>query len=287
MTSKRTGAFWALLGALLAAPEVMAIGVVGLGEPHVNVFVAVRGLLPESTMVTGIRFHSNDATVFSEVSLATEAGGRWLPRVGTVLRSVPNVIGRPGDVTVQFPAYETTENEHLWAIVRFPDNAPLLASGLGGGPGIGWRDSPVLEDERSLFSVDGAMNEFTPAFDISFVTAMPQVGKAGASQPPQPQDEKPEHLKARTYLAAGSPNPANPAARIEFGLARPMHVRLGIYNIAGRRVRDLVQGPLSAGVHQRNWNGRDDHGMLVASGIYIVTLRAAEKVLRQKLVILK
>ena len=72
-----------------------------------------------------------------------------------------------------------------------------------------------------------------------------------------------------TYaLAQNVPNPFNSSTLIEYQLMRAGHVLLTIYDPLGRRVRILEDRVIGAGTHVRVWNGRDDAGRPVASGVY-------------------
>ena len=101
-----------------------------------------------------------------------------------------------------------------------------------------------------------------------------------------PPDEAPE-LPAATSLQGGYPNPFNPTTTISFGLATREHVRLAVYDAGGRRVRTLVDGPMAPGYHDRAWDGRDDDGQRLASGVYLYRLYAGEYSDGGKLVLLK
>ena len=81
----------------------------------------------------------------------------------------------------------------------------------------------------------------------------------------------------RLALHANVPNPFNPSTTISFDVpdGAPM-VSLRIYDAAGRLVRTLVQSKLSAGQHQVQWQGRDDSGHSVASGVYHLRMEAGE-----------
>lgn len=70
------------------------------------------------------------------------------------------------------------------------------------------------------------------------------------------------------------PNPFNPQTTIPFRLngRKSFRVNLEIYNILGQRVRSLFNGRLPAGEHSVTWNGRNNHGQLLASGIYMYRL---------------
>jgi hypothetical protein len=65
-----------------------------------------------------------------------------------------------------------------------------------------------------------------------------------------------------------APNPFNPSTAISFVLAGAAPVRLDIYDVSGRRVRRLVDGPMGGGPQTVPWDGRDDRGRSVASGVY-------------------
>ena len=75
---------------------------------------------------------------------------------------------------------------------------------------------------------------------------------------------------AQYRLGDSYPNPFNPAVVIPLDLATDQkQVSLTLYDVLGRRVRQLWQGPLGAGAHRFTWDGRDEVGKGVAAGVYI------------------
>lgn len=70
------------------------------------------------------------------------------------------------------------------------------------------------------------------------------------------------------------PNPFNPSTTIRFSLPQPGEAELTIYNLLGQRVITLVRGVQEAGGHTLVWNGCDDRGRELASGVYFYRLRA-------------
>ena len=75
---------------------------------------------------------------------------------------------------------------------------------------------------------------------------------------------------AQHRLGDSYPNPFNPAVVIPLDLATDQkQVSLALYDVLGRRVRQLWQGPLGAGSHRFTWDGRDEAGKGVAAGVYI------------------
>jgi hypothetical protein len=68
------------------------------------------------------------------------------------------------------------------------------------------------------------------------------------------------------------PNPFNPTATISFTLRRPSDVRLDIFDVAGRRIRTLLDGRSVAGTHKIIWNGQSDSKTSSSSGVYFVRI---------------
>ncbi len=84
-------------------------------------------------------------------------------------------------------------------------------------------------------------------------------------------------LPSSTGLTGLVPNPFNPSTEIRYAVDQPGEVRLDIYDVRGRRVRELVAYHTDAGRFSLNWNGRDDRGRSVASGVYLVRWQSAGK----------
>jgi len=91
----------------------------------------------------------------------------------------------------------------------------------------------------------------------------------------------------RFALAQNRPNPCNPATEIAFELAHRTRARLRIYDPAGRLVRFLVDETLNPGPQAILWDGRNDRGRAVSSGVYVYRLEAADFVETRQLVVLK
>ncbi len=92
----------------------------------------------------------------------------------------------------------------------------------------------------------------------------------------------------RSFRLSGNyPNPFNASTNISYELDRPAHVRLTIYNIAGQVVRTLLDVDESSGDKTVAWEGRDDAGHSVASGVYLYRMEVAGMVDSKKMVLLK
>jgi endonuclease/exonuclease/phosphatase family metal-dependent hydrolase len=80
----------------------------------------------------------------------------------------------------------------------------------------------------------------------------------------------------QTRLAANVPNPFNPTTTILFDLAASTRVRLSVFDARGRWICNLVDEPLPAGTHRVVWDGRNEQGRLVSSGVYFARLRTLD-----------
>ncbi|MCF7920534.1 MAG: T9SS type A sorting domain-containing protein [Candidatus Cloacimonetes bacterium] len=90
-----------------------------------------------------------------------------------------------------------------------------------------------------------------------------------------------------TSLKGNSPNPFNPETKIEFELANDSSVKLDVYNIKGQHVRSLINESLPAARHDVIWNGKNNLGQEVSSGVYFYVLQADGLTLSHKMLLLK
>jgi hypothetical protein len=88
-------------------------------------------------------------------------------------------------------------------------------------------------------------------------------------------------------LSDASPNPFNPATTIAFSVPEACRVDLEVFDLSGRLVRTLISEERRAGEQRVSWNGIDQAGLPVASGVYFYRLRAGGRALSKKMVLLK
>jgi hypothetical protein len=181
---------------------------------------------------------------------------------GEEITAVEDFRASSGYVTVDFPDMEFVAGDWVWILIHFPDNQPLVAPGEQGGPGIGWRETRRLDQERSFFSVEGSMNEFSPAFDIEVLTSASS-SKAGASTlgPDGTLSSPVSEISVR-----------NGSGRVAFELPPtwPGTAYVEIFDVSGRRVRVLGESG-----RIKTWDGRDGSGRDTASGLYLYRVRAS------------
>ncbi|HKW15449.1 MAG TPA: FlgD immunoglobulin-like domain containing protein, partial [Candidatus Krumholzibacteria bacterium] len=94
-------------------------------------------------------------------------------------------------------------------------------------------------------------------------------------------------VPGQVVLHQNSPNPFNPETTIRFELPSAMRVQLSIFDVHGRLVRKLIDEQRAAGASTAEWNGRDDSGAGVATGVYFYVLDAAGSRYQRKMILLK
>ena len=88
-------------------------------------------------------------------------------------------------------------------------------------------------------------------------------------------------------LSQNYPNPFNPSTTIEFQLPQREYVTLSIYNTLGQKIRTLINKELSAGSYKIEWDGKNEGGKSVSSGVYLYKLESAETSVSKKMMLLK
>jgi hypothetical protein len=91
----------------------------------------------------------------------------------------------------------------------------------------------------------------------------------------------------RFALYQNAPNPFNPSTTLPYAIPASMPVELAVYNVAGQRIRTLVNDVRPPGPHSEVWDGRDDRGQTVAAGVYFARLSAGGEVDTKRMVFVK
>jgi hypothetical protein len=94
-------------------------------------------------------------------------------------------------------------------------------------------------------------------------------------------------MPAHYSLLPNYPNPFNPETTLSYTLPVDSHTQVLIYDILGRRIRTLIDQPQSAGHHQVIWDGRNDQGITVSSGIYFYVLETPTCRLTRKMSLIR
>lgn len=100
-------------------------------------------------------------------------------------------------------------------------------------------------------------------------------------------DSKSESIPRNFVIEKAYPNPFNPTTNIKYGIENTSDIDIVIYDMNGKIVSVYYINAQSPGWHQFIWDGTDVRHQQVSTGIYLVTIRAGENILRQKVTFLK
>jgi hypothetical protein len=100
-------------------------------------------------------------------------------------------------------------------------------------------------------------------------------------------DEDVAYIPRSITLYQNTPNPFNSSTTIRFTLSLPRSVRLAVYSVAGQKVRTLLSGHMNAGDHSYLWDGRNDSGQHVSSGVYFSCLEGDGKTEAVRLLLIR
>jgi hypothetical protein len=154
-------------------------------------------------------------------------------------------------------------------------------------------DTSGSEDKPVAFRYTGGDHEVIffdfPLYFIEESQAIQLLHKALADLgmfPTSVEDEESGAISSFS-LKQNVPNPFNSATIIEYSLPRESGVEIAIYNILGQKVRTLLEGGQAAGRRRVVWDGRNEKGQEVSSGIYFYRIEAGEFVQTRKMLLLK
>jgi len=147
----------------------------------------------------------------------------------------------------------------------------ILFRAVAGVVDPSWTD-PLCDDESVFYkvsAVDFSGNE-SPISGAMYITGTDDLPRA-------------RHVTLHDAV----PNPFNPSTTLVFELGSSAHVRLEVFDLAGRLVASLVNEARSAGPHRVMWDGTDGKGHSMASGVYLYRLQAGNFVETKRMVLLK
>ncbi len=196
-------------------------------------------------------------------------GGHWAAFEFTVVNEGPT----PDEFDVHLTSvlgWPLAQDQ--WMLPLGPGESAVLAGGVLIPDGEAYTTDLVLCAARSM-AVPGQA-------DSAWVYAEIEPGVTGVEEPEV----------TSLALLPSVPNPAVGGTRLRFTMPVRGGVELGLYDVAGRLVRTLVSregGELGPGLHTVAWDGRDDGGRRVAGGVYFARLRALQRDVVRKLVVLQ
>jgi hypothetical protein len=203
----------------------------------------------------------------------------WIGRRGDVARAlfyldVRYEGGIHGGTGIDEPDLILTDHEALIAASSTGQNLAVAYMGIRSVLYHWHLEDPVDDIERRrndvVFSHQGNRNPF--ADHPEWVEALFTTGIA-------------EEAPQLASLLQNYPDPFGPLTTIAFDLARPGDVRLVVFGIDGRPVATLLEASLGSGRHLVPWDGRDDRGRHVGSGVYIYSLTSAGLAVSKRMVL--
>jgi hypothetical protein len=216
---------------------------------------------------------------------------RWGNPSNNVGQFVAQPYDYPGNISrfaATFSAGELTSHAFRWFPDRVEyrswrggpqdeDGAPIIHTWTYEGPHIPRPEQPRVHINLWQFANPPTTNQEVVLDEFTFVPMGSVVGIP---------DIGPD-TRLTPSLSVARPNPFNPTTTIGYSLPRGGDTELMVYDIEGRRVRTLVKGLVPAGDHRVVWDGRDDAGNCVASGVYLYRLRVGGLVETKKMVLVK
>ena len=258
----------------------------------------------QSTLeVMGIFFFLDDDSQFfdldrNEVEATDLAVGQTVSVIaegqanGTVVAQrvqVQNVSLTSGEVTGldgdQFELFGNTYRVDSNTMVLGGDNEQLDLNDIQGGQYLEVRG--VSEAEGSVAGKTEGPSILVSKIKIIDAEGSGEIELDVDAGDPEPTSTEEEELPETFELFQNYPNPFNPITTIRFALPSNANVTLKVYDVTGREVQTLVAGPLNAGTHQVQWDGRSNAGRTVASGVYLYRLEAGNQVITRRMIMLK
>ena len=209
---------------------------------------------------------ADDPTVtIPELTITLDAGNEIKAQLGTgvnvTLALDPNQLAGTdanGRVKVYAPnPYEGGSSVSHWDVSAYPS---LLME-------------PAISGNLSS-DVDLTLAHFSDIGWLDLATGIADDGVPGAKD-------------TGLALLPNYPNPFNPGTTIRYDLSSTQQVQLSVYDVQGRLVKSLTDRVETAGVHEVSWQGKDNKGQVVASGIYFVRLTGENQVATRKIILLK
>jgi hypothetical protein len=211
-----------------------------------------------------------------------------IPRTLALSDTVPS--GNPYIITTTVWDNISIPFEQSVSLVHSIDDGEYTSISMRYCGGYLWREAiPEQEEGREVRyyvrALDLMSNETTdppgaPDSVYSFVTGPVAIDKG---------EEEEKKLPLAFSLSQNYPNPFNPSTTISFDVpgnsGKPSHVTLVIYDIRGKLVKKLIDLDFNPGIQTAIWNGTDEHGQQVPSGLYFYRLRSGDLTTTKKMML--
>lgn len=227
-----------------------------------------------NTLVAGGNFSTADRLPANDIALWD--GQSWSP-LG---------MGMIGDSTSVFSL--TVHNNRLIAGGLFHSVDGVPAERIASWDGNNWSPlgSGVNGGVRALSTYNGDLI-VGGRFSTAGEKVAAYLAEWSKKTPTAVDAEEDQGLPVKFSVSQNYPNPFNPSTTISYDLPKPELVKIKVFNSLGQRVCELVNTHQSAGHHVTFWNGRDDFGRPVASGVYFYGITAGSHKASRKMMLVR
>ncbi|MFQ6613540.1 MAG: LamG-like jellyroll fold domain-containing protein [Fidelibacterota bacterium] len=180
--------------------------------------------------------------------------------------------------------YTDNDWHHMKLVVNTPDTSTTTFTCYFDGNLVGadsYSDTGIDQADAGkfgIFSMQMDADGIAGYFDNVMVTANEALTVDPITSPVLPVE---------ISLEQNYPNPFNPSTSIAFQLGTDRVVSLDVINIRGEQVKNLVEGYLPANRYRVEWDGRDESGRFVPSGVYLYTLNDGQRIISKKMLLVK
>ncbi len=217
---------------------------------------------------------------YSGVTSAFSAGN-WFPSNQSEDTGLPvelsafSAMAEEKGITLEWVT-ESEINNLKWIIERKIDNSPDDALMIAELEGQGTTSSQTIYSFTDTELEVGTTYEYTLK-SVSYSGVIVKEGSITVTA----------LLPTKLELAQNYPNPFNGKTKIKFALPDAALIRVTIYNTLGQKIKTIVNKRFEAGFHVVNWDGRNESGMMTASGIYFYVLNSKKTNIVKKMVMVK
>ncbi|GAB4335520.1 MAG: hypothetical protein Kow0037_15520 [Calditrichia bacterium] len=220
-----------------------------------------------------LRYYFDNGPGTSQFIVFDDDGANGMPGTALATINVNNITAGWNDVELSAPI--TITEGAFYVGLRFTPSAINL----------GIDDTPPIDNMSYLrIGATGTWENFsTLGLGDAMIRCLLDSANVGI------KDIDPQMI-TDFQLLQNYPNPFNPNTQISFLVPASMtgeRVTLKVFDILGREVTTLVNGNLTPGLHQVEWNGTNSAGQAVTSGIYFYTIKAGEKIQTRKMMLMK
>ena len=263
-------------------PEVP--GIIGMQIVEEGSCIAVFVPMNTGDALSGFLWYNNDGLiVYPEILVASGLASGPEP-ASAAYPVASDVVGQSSAwSTVTFSEPIASAEEGFYVVFRLPLGSEHVATGAGGGAGIGY--TVGANGFTGWLSNDG--DEWVMLDEGFGVALTPTIIPAEEGMVEKALSRDGETPVTHTAMMLPAPNPFNPQTELKFQLKEGCEVDLSIYNVRGERVVKLVDGAYPSGHHSVFWRGVDGTGRRMPSGAYFARFSAGGVVQTHRLLLVK